>query len=78
MCPGFVREPETLVEFNQQFYQITPISLFYDNTATNSEKVTKDVREFYFDDQPITMELLRNLSDVGIFFNFPVLFAIQM
>ncbi|XP_073973339.1 venom carboxylesterase-6-like [Rhodnius prolixus] len=60
----FVREPETLIEYNQQFDQIAPVSLYYDNTSTIPEKVTKEVREFYFDDQPITMKLFRNLTDM--------------
>ncbi|XP_074000282.1 juvenile hormone esterase-like [Rhodnius prolixus] len=60
----YVREPETLIEYNQQFDQIAPIFLYYDKTATNPEKVTKEVREFYFDDQPITLELLRNLTEM--------------
>lgn len=60
----FVREPETLIVYDRNFDQIAPVSLFYDNTAPNPEEVTKEIREYYFDGQPITMSLFQNLTDV--------------
>ncbi|XP_073973312.1 juvenile hormone esterase-like [Rhodnius prolixus] len=60
----FVREPETLIVYDRNFDQIAPVSLFYDNTAPNPEEVTKEIREYYFDGQPITMSLFQNLTDL--------------
>lgn len=69
MGVAFVRLPETLTEFNNKFNQAAPISLFYGKTAKNPEEITRQLRKFYFDDQPITMKLFQNLTDVSkVFF----------
>ncbi|XP_074000281.1 juvenile hormone esterase-like, partial [Rhodnius prolixus] len=76
---GFVTNPDDLTEFDNKFHYAAPIALLYDNTSTNPEEVTQKIREFYFDSQPITMKLLRNLTDMFTdgMFTWPTVEALQ-
>ncbi|XP_073973299.1 juvenile hormone esterase-like [Rhodnius prolixus] len=76
---AFVQAPDSLTEFDQKFNQVAPISLFFDNTASNPKQVAKHLREFYFGDQSISMKLFRNLSIMytdGLFI-WPVVKALR-
>ncbi|XP_074000286.1 carboxylic ester hydrolase-like [Rhodnius prolixus] len=61
---AFVRNPASLPEYDRHFVQALPITLYFDTTASNPTRVAEQVRRFYFDDQPITMSLFRNFTDM--------------
>lgn len=67
MFSAFVQNLSSLTEYDQNFLYAAPISLFFDTTASNPIEVAKQLREFYFGDRPITMDLFKNLTDVSIF-----------
>lgn len=62
---AFVRNPASLPEYDKYFLQALPITMYFDTTASNPTRVAEQVRRFYFDDQPITMSLFRNFTDVS-------------
>uniref|UniRef100_T1I1U5 Carboxylesterase type B domain-containing protein n=1 Tax=Rhodnius prolixus TaxID=13249 RepID=T1I1U5_RHOPR len=61
---AFVQNLSSLTEYDQNFLYAAPISLFFDTTASNPKEVAKQLREFYFGDRPITMDLFKNLTDM--------------
>lgn len=62
---AFVPNPTSLVQYDKCFLQAVPRTLLFDTTASNPEQVARQLREYYFDDQPITMDLFQNLTDVS-------------
>ncbi|XP_073973378.1 venom carboxylesterase-6-like [Rhodnius prolixus] len=63
---AFVPNPTSLVQYDKCFLQAVPRTLLFDTTASNPEQVARQLREYYFDDQPITMDLFQNLTDAFI------------
>uniref|UniRef100_T1I1U7 Carboxylesterase type B domain-containing protein n=1 Tax=Rhodnius prolixus TaxID=13249 RepID=T1I1U7_RHOPR len=61
---AFVPNPTSLVQYDKCFLQAVPRTLLFDTTASNPEQVARQLREYYFDDQPITMDLFQNLTDM--------------
>uniref|UniRef100_T1I1Q4 COesterase domain-containing protein n=2 Tax=Rhodnius prolixus TaxID=13249 RepID=T1I1Q4_RHOPR len=53
--------------------------MLFDTTASNPTCVANQVRRYYFDDQPITMTLLRNLTDVFTdgYFLWPIIESLR-
>ncbi|KAF7269615.1 hypothetical protein GWI33_017341 [Rhynchophorus ferrugineus] len=50
---GIMNNNHLLEEINVHFERLAPISLMYDKTAKNISKITKQIKKFYFDNNPI-------------------------
>nr|XP_024219764.1 esterase FE4 [Halyomorpha halys] len=49
--------------FNDNFKSVAPISMLYNASTTDPDKVTEKVRQFYFGDRPISMNEWVNLTN---------------
>lgn len=61
---GFIINPETLKEFDDNFNTLAPISMYYGDTSDNPEELSKEIRKYYFGNQSLTTLLFNNITDV--------------
>ncbi|KAK5647002.1 hypothetical protein RI129_005466 [Pyrocoelia pectoralis] len=52
-APGIYANPHLVKQLDTNFNKIVPISLFYKNTCTNSDYISKKLREFYIGDKKV-------------------------
>ncbi|XP_073975537.1 carboxylic ester hydrolase-like [Rhodnius prolixus] len=60
----FYRNFSALADLNENFEERLPGLLQYKETSLNPDEITKKIKEYYFDDQQITLDLFKNLTDV--------------
>ncbi|XP_073975346.1 venom carboxylesterase-6-like isoform X1 [Rhodnius prolixus] len=60
----YFRNSSALADLNQNFDEKAPGLLQYKETSLNPDKITKKIREYYFDGQQITLDLFKNISDM--------------
>lgn len=53
---------------NDNFDKLAPLSLMYEYTASDTAKITKKVREFYFQNGQITSDSWFNLTKVRLIY----------
>lgn len=57
--------PEKFKMLNEEFDKILPMSLLYEYTASNVEKVTQAIRKFYFGKtEKVTLSMIPELIKV--------------
>ncbi|XP_073999732.1 juvenile hormone esterase-like isoform X2 [Rhodnius prolixus] len=77
---AFIRQEGSLDVFEQNFYQLVPVAMMYEDTAQNPNEITNKLKAFYFNNQTITNLLFKNLTDMfsDIFFLWPMIKSLQL
>lgn len=69
---GIAKNPKLLARLNSKWEQVFPMTLEYVNEpAELQSEISKAIREFYFDNSPISEDNPKNLSNVSDVANVP-------
>ncbi|KAL1129043.1 hypothetical protein AAG570_013575, partial [Ranatra chinensis] len=66
----FIIKPDSYANFSNNFNEMAPIMLLFNNTSKNPRNVSESIRNYYFGSNTITESSIKNLTDMytdGVF-----------